>query len=517
MKELQTLSVVSPGFFGLNTQESGVTLSPNFAAIIDNAVLDKYGRIGARKGWAMQTTDGAAALANTSINFLMEHVNADNTNVTISGGNNKLFKNGDASSALVDITPAGYTVTSNLWKGASLLDHAVIVQEGHEPVVYNEGITPVTQTMTAFTGVAQSYGTSYPRDVIASYGRFWTHDGATVYWSTDIADSAFPAFDGGSSGTLNISSVLPNNVDTIVALGTHNGFLIIFCERNIVIYKGAEEPLSLFSLSDIIAGTGCIARDSIQSTGNDLLFLSDLGIRSLGRIIQEKSLPMRDLTKNVRDDLIQDIKLEKASYGHLDNVCSVYSEVNAFYLLSIPSQGLVYCLDLRQALEDGSARVTRWTGYSATSFLRRRDREVLIGKLDGIGKYSGYSDNGVSYSLVFFSHYLDMGAATTLKILKQIRATVVGGSGQTFVLMTRFDYLDVTTSYTYTIKETSTAQFNVNEFNLSEFSLGIAIDSIKASVGGNGNTVQIGFRAEVLGNPLSVQKIDMFVKTGRAS
>jgi hypothetical protein len=87
MKQLQTLSVVSPGFFGLNTQESGITLSPNFAQLTDNVVIDKYGRLGSRKGWQMRTDSGVTQFAGASIEFLMEHVNADNSVVTLSGGN----------------------------------------------------------------------------------------------------------------------------------------------------------------------------------------------------------------------------------------------------------------------------------------------------------------------------------------------------------------------------------------------------------------------------------------------
>jgi len=52
---------------------------------------------------------------------------------------------------------------------------------------------------------------------------------------------------------------------------------------------------------------------------------------------------------------------------------------------------------------------------------------------------------------------------------------------------------------------------------VSEFSFGIILDSIKSSVGGSGNTIQIGFEANVQGNELSVQKLDIFVKTGRTS
>lgn len=517
MKQLQTLSVVSPGFYGLNTQESGITLSPNFAQLTDNVVIDKYGRLGSRKGWQMRTNSGVTQLAGATIDFLVEHVNADNTVVTLSGGNSLLFKNGADGGSLVDITPSLYTVTANNWKGASLYDHAMIVQESHEPIIYTESASPAAQTMTDYTGVTQSYGSSFPRDVIAAYGRFWAHDGSTVYWSTDIADVTFPAFNGGTSGTLNISSVLPNNVDTIVALAAHNGFLIIFCERNVVIYGGAENPIGNFALSDIIAGVGCVARDSVQSTGNDLIFLSDTGVRSLGRLIQEKSLPMRDLTKNVRDDLIKDVNQERANVGNLNGVKSVYSEINAFYLLSFPSTETVYCLDMRQAMEDGSSRVTVWFSYKATSFLRRRDREVMVGKVNGIGRYFGYNDNGASYRLRYFSHYLDMQAPTTMKMLKQISATVIGGSNQSFVIKTNFDYTEAPRSYPFTIVTGDVAEYGIDEYNVAEFSVGIVLDSIKSSVGGSGNTIQIGFEADVNGNELSVQKIDMFVKTGRMS
>ena len=517
MKQLQTLSVVSPGFYGLNTQESGITLSPNFAQLTDNVIIDKYGRLGSRKGWQMFTDSGASSLSGAAIEFLMEHVNADNSVVTISGGGNKLFKEGDGIDVLVDITPAAYTITANNWKGASLYDHALIVQEGHLPLIYTESVTPACQTLNAYTGTTQSFGTNYPRDVIAAYGRFWVHDGSTVYWSTDIADTAFPVFGGGTSGLLNISAVLPNNVDTIIGIAAHNDLLIIFCERNIVMYSGAANPLGDFQLHDVIAGVGCVARDSIQSTGGDLIFLSDTGVRSLGRLVQEKSLPMRDLTKNVRDDLIKDLLQERSNSGNLAKVKSAYSEVNAFYLLSFPSTSTVYCLDMRQALEDGSSRVTQWYEYEAKAFVRRRDRELLIGKTNGIGRYYGYTDNGEAYRLRYFSHYLDLQSPTTLKILKQISATVIGGSNQSFVIKSSFDYSTAARSYPFTIADRGVSEYGLAEYNISEFSFGIILDSIKSSVGGSGNKIQIGFEANVQGNELSVQKLDIFVKTGRTS
>ena len=520
MKQLQAVSIVAPGFAGLNTQESSVTLSSNFALTADNCIIDKFGRLGARKGWTQQTTDGVSELGNLNIEAIGEHVNADNTTDIISAGNNKLFIGG-VGSTLTDVTPAAYTISANNWKVASLNDHAFVVQKAHPPLIFTrESGSPVMHVETAHTAhggpYTPSYGSSYPHDVVAAYGRFWVHDGSMVYWSTDIADTAFPAFSGGTSGFLNIAAVLPNNVDTITALAVHNGFLVIFCQRNIVIYQGAENPLGDFSISDIIAGVGCVARDSVQSTGGDLIFLSDTGVRSLGRLLQEKSLPMRDLTKNVRDDLLVTMSTELGINTNYDKVRSVYSEANAFYLLSFPSTATVYCLDMRAALEDGASRVTTWS-TTTTAFLRTRDRTVLLGKKNGIGKYEGYLDNTTQYRMKYFSNYIDMDNSSMTKILKKISITVIGGSGQDFVIKTGYDYLGAAFSYPFTINQGIGSEYGIAEYNIAEYTAGVLIDRVNAQVQGSGKVIQIGFEANVEGSEISVQKLDMFVKTGRIS
>jgi len=48
---LKTTSISAPGFMGLNTQDSSVTLESGYASIATNCIIDKYGRLGARKGW----------------------------------------------------------------------------------------------------------------------------------------------------------------------------------------------------------------------------------------------------------------------------------------------------------------------------------------------------------------------------------------------------------------------------------------------------------------------------------
>lgn len=508
MKELQSISVVAPGFAGINTQDSSVTLPNSFALRASNCVIDRYGRLGARKGWTMLTSGGTTSLTGNLVEFMLEHINADNTSTFLSGGNNKVFKGGVAG-ALTDITPAGYTITDNHWSGATLNDVAMLVQEDHTPLIYSEANTPAMEALTGtqpFTSLT---------DVLAAYGRFWATDGKNVYWTTDIADSDFPSFTAGSAGFLNIASVLPNNVDTVTALAAHNGFLIIFCTKSIVIYRGAENPISEgFYLEDVIHNVGCIARDSVQNTGNDLLFLSASGVRSLGRIIQEKSLPMRDLTVNVRDDI--DIYADQEANKY--RIKAVYSETEAFYLLSFPSNQTVFCLDMRQALENGAARVTLWEQYPVGSFLSTKDFKVYVGKANGISEYKGYTDNGASYRMRYESNHIDFQDSTLTKVIKNIKCVVIGGDGQEFFISSGTDYRGFDFTYDLQVKTNATAgQWNISEWNEFEWDSGILVDRVFTPANGAGKTLQIAFETIINGAEFSVQRLDVFVKIGRKS
>ena len=511
MKQLTPYSILAPGFGGLNTQDSTVALPSSFATKASNCIIDKYGRLGARKGWVMQTTTGATALAGDKIAFLMEHVNADGTTVILSGGNNKLFSGG-VGAVLTDITPASYSITEDDWRGATIKDLSILVQESHAPIIYDATNSPVAEPLTVYTAHTPSYGTSYPQDVIAAYGRFWAHDGKKVYWSTDILDNNFPRFSGGSSGTLNIAAVLPNNTDRIVALAAHNGFLIIFCAHCVVIYRGAEAPTSeSFGLQDVIVNVGCIARDSVQNIGNDLVFLSESGVRSFTRIVQEKSLPMKDLTTNIRDDVIQYAALEV----NKNKIKSVYSENNAFYLLSFPQSNVVMYMDTRKPAEDGNARCTFWVSYPSGAMLSRRNNDVLIGKTNGIGKYTGYLDNGASYRLQYRSNYIDFQEPTSTKMMKKARIVVIGGANQPFNITVGYDYRSAEWKYPLTVFEDATYEYGIAEYGLSSWSAGVAVDDITTPTNGTGKALQIGFDADVKGLEISVQRLDIFIKNGR--
>lgn len=64
-QNIAAYQISSPGFFGINTEDSPVDLSSNFASIAYNCIIDHYGRIGARMGWSkLHTTNVDINISN---------------------------------------------------------------------------------------------------------------------------------------------------------------------------------------------------------------------------------------------------------------------------------------------------------------------------------------------------------------------------------------------------------------------------------------------------------------------
>jgi hypothetical protein len=528
-KPLQAVSLTSPGYFGLNNQDSPVTLNPAFATQAYNAVIDKFGRIGARKGWTYNTTSGGTA---SDIEVIFEFDNNDNTYTYISAGNNKIYtgeatltqaavRNSDNSG---DLT---YTITDNNWQivqaqyqsGLNLSPHAYLVQKSHAPLVYHKlGTTAHAHTGSyGFQRIADvgniptgySATTFYPNCALAAYGRLWLADigtdNLTIYYSVllDTTD-----FTGTGSGFINLEQVIPGG-DKIVALADYNNFLIVFCKNNIVIYNNAND-LDNLQLQDVIEGVGCLARDSVQSIGSDLIFLSDSGLRSIGRVIQEKSSPLRDLSRNVRDNFMTTVFSQDGN-----TIRSVYHPKEAMYLLSLPTGGFTYCFDVRSQLEDGSYRVTVWTAIAPKGLCSTRGQRLLLGKTDGIAEYEGYTDNGNRYIFSYYTPYIDFGDPSLTKILKKIAVTVVGASNTTLDIRWAFDYTSKYNSTQATTENAPVSEYGVAEYNVAEYAASIFIDQLSKQLSGSGNVVQIGVDASINGYPLSLQKLDIYSVTGR--
>ena len=503
-QQLQSITITAPGFAGVNTQDAPLAQDASFAAVADNCVIDKEGRIAARKGY--EILNGNDLLGSSDgVESMGEFVAADGDITFFSAGNNKIFS---GTTTMVDETPAAYTITENNWKMVNFNDHMFFFQRGYEPLVYADH-TGVVASMSTHT---HAIGTPPEGHVaIAAFGRMWVadfvDDKSTIYWS-DLLDGA--AWTGGSSGSIDVTNVWPTGYDVITALAAHNGFLIIFGRNSILVYEGASSPANM-TLSDTISNVGCVGRDAVVSTGKDLIFLDDSGVRSLSRTIQEKSAPIGDISKNVNNDIKS---LFAAETG---NISMHYSPRQAFVLLNFPDLAVTYAFDTRFPLQDGSFRATTWSHMNAICFTETSTEKLYIGVQDGIAEYTGYEDNETGYLLSYFSHPLSFGDTSNLKFLKKINLTTFDGAEATVVLNWAYNYSGSYKKQAYTLPQSNVGQYNISEFNTeAEYSSSISlITRKKINASGQGTVVAVGVETTVEGKPIALQEINIQAHMGR--
>jgi hypothetical protein len=240
-------------------------------------------------------------------------------------------------------------------------------------------------------------------------------------------------------------------------------------------------------------------------------------VRSVLRTIQEKSAPFRDLSKNVRNDLMQLVGGETPA-----NIKAVYSEVDAFYLLTFPTAKQAYVFDTRNVMQDGSSRVTTWTQIEPTALFALRNGDLLIGKNGYVGKYTGYLDDTSTYRMYYYTNHADLGDVAITSIVKRISIVVIGGSNQVVTIKWGYDFSENYLSENVTIPTQGTSEYGVAEYGangvpLAQYAGGIVIQTLLSQATGSGKVVQTGYEAEVNGFELSIQKIEILAKRGRIS
>jgi len=509
--QLTPFSIVAPGFLGLNQQDSPVDMPQGFALRAENCVIDKSGRIASRKGWVKQH-DANTDLATSDITCFGELIENDGTATILATGGGFLFKFDGTS--LITLTYGGGgvapTISENNWQFTSLNGIGLFFQRGYDPLIYDPAVS--TTTFRRLSEHATYSGTVLQANTaISAYGRVWCADTSTdkntVKWSDIITPQVWT---GGTSGSLNLLGVWPKGGDEIVAFAAHNNFLIIFGKKQTLIYSGALNPATM-QLSDTLNNVGCIARDSVANTGSDVIFLSNTGVLSLMRTIQEKSAPLRELSKNVRDEIQSHINTE-----NWDSIKSAYSPVHAFYLITMPSLNETYCFDLRRPLEDGSVRVTDWYDITPKALLHTSNRKLYLGKAGYIGEYTGYLDDASQYRMEYYTTWIDFGNPIQTSILKKIKMALIGVINQVIIFKWGYDFVSAQQAQTATVTSSATeAEWGTSEWGIAEWGSIIDVSIINVNGGGSGKVIQFGFEGQINGTEISVQKIDIFTKEGR--
>ena len=507
---LTNIPLTVPGFRGLNKQNESSLLGPEWATHLENAVFDESGRLGARKGWNLLTSD--AADIGAEIVSLFEFVKRNGSTELLATTNTAIFRSTDGGASWTDVTGTA-SFSDGDWHFVNFNDKVLAFQQGKVPLIYEGGtFAPHDVPGIPLGGVA-----------LSAFGRLWVVDSdrTTVKYCALLNEDDWETVD--NAGQLGMLNIWPK-ADTVKGLAAFNGALVVFGKWNILFFTDGRgsaiglDPLTAY-IADTMTGTGCVSQKTIQNVDGDLWFLAPQGLMSLTRLINERSNPLQNLSLNVQDYLRGLVNSSPLSY-----IRGTYYPRERFYILSMPTDtgGIAVVFDTRGLMEGGVARCAgTWSGLVPRAAVATQDEKLimaLIGKTGEVGQYGGRLDDGEAYTMDYESGWLDLDNGTYLKILKNLNGTFYADRIATVQFKWAFDFSPVFTTKDYTFSAASTdsnAEWGVSEWGLAEFSGGVSLRKARSTATGTGEYVKVGVTIEINNLELAIQELELFAKIGR--
>lgn len=539
----QNITIPSPGYFGLNLEDAPVDMDQRYALVADHAVIDKFGRLGARKGLNTFLTGGMpdSSAVVQSLGVVVDNgVERVIAAVETVGGNfiweiSNLNSNPSATQLSL---PVGYTLSTAKLQIISYAGYGIIAGGG-EMLYLRDGVLDVISNGPGFILPQDDSGVAVATldfdTGTAGYGRLWMSGGLggeeSIYYSS--LNNPFQWYDGravpanpfNTGGIIDVFESWPSGRDRIVDIAAHNNLLVVFGRSSILVYgnpQGDPAAQGGIYLADTIKNIGLVDNQAIVSDGRDILFIDDTGLRSLGRTIQEQSAAIGDLTRPVRTEL-QRAMAANALRGD-GGIELAYDPNNSFVLIVLKESQDVWVADTRMPMQDGSLRITRWPGVPVTSALFVESvGELLFGCSSGspMAVYDGQSDFGSQkYVFNYSSQVLSFGDPSRIKFAKQIDYLVVSGQSESMATGS-WEYIG-TRPYEkgkfVTLAGGTASLYGSTDFLFNAATFGQGEDiirSYKVNADGSGENVVVKFSAEINNSLCSLQQINIQALLGR--
>ena len=569
-KPLQPLVLDSIGIYGLNRQSSPASLPPQYLTTANNIMLDEKGRLTTRQGIQQITNliGQTQAVANPPANTLIvkslgEYKNAAGATTIFAGAGANIYKMDTATTPYTLTAQSfsgGTTKTDGNWQFTNFNNNFYGAQQANKPVNFNGTTWLDLEDVSGYskpTGVT----TFTPSCLLGDFGRLWAADiGETrdvVYYSDLLIGHVFAtnASDGTGGGFLDLKKVWSG--DVITAMASFMGKLVIFGKNNIVIFQGpwdVSTPISQssFTLQEVIEGVGCIARDSVQLIGDDIVFLSSSGVRSLGRTIQQDTMPLTDLSLAVKDEVRTNILT-----SNMSAVKAQYDLSTGSYLLAFPDKNIVYVFDFKGTTPEGTPRITTWNfetkknpksylstdgllycGLGAVNYAGRIatysgyfdvEKTILAGvnqatcinagnTWDSTGSGTCWVDVDNTYQAGFKTTWLDFEQPGISKFLKRFLAIWSGGKNTDVTLNWYRDYNISPSSANFTLDPTTTgisSLWGVGKYASAKYAPAFQPSEYKISLSKAAKVVRLEIIQTVKGFKASLQNITIWAKQGK--
>lgn len=425
----------TPGSLGLNTRDANRIMDTRYSSRAHNLIIDEGGRLRSREGHKKLFV---STLSNVQTLFEYTDIGG-NTRLVISTNTTLHLLDVSGTGSLTDVTGTTSFTTGN-WKFQSFNGKCIGFQSGRIPIVLDN-------ILDTFDEIVASSGTvPIGAEVLSAFGRLWMLDGQSLVWC-DLLDET--AWSGGSSGSQPLGNVWPS-YDRGLALAEHNGFLVIFGRNNFVIYDKAGTP-SLLERVEAIQGIGIIQRDCFVSTSTDLVFLTDRGLVSIARVIQEKSAAISTISPQISNLLLEDIDSSNPF-----NLKMTFHKKGVVYL---KTDFRIFVFDLRR---EGVA-VTTWDTHNNILVY---NGEVLLATTSGVSRMEGNKDlvnfdgsggntYGFSWQSGWVDYSVDSDVSSSLKFLKGISVSTIGGQNGVVNLNYYKDFKETPTAVNYALPTTA--------------------------------------------------------------
>ena len=568
---LQQVSLSGMGFQGLNTELSPINSTAEFALVADNFVIDEVGRLGAREAFAdLYPAMGTQANSFVDITAMSAWYGGsieDPSPVvvcctseykdTIRSKIDRQFSEA-LNISKRETDPAKSFAYSLSWVDdgemqaathpdldTTALDTALFVHfkeelllfsKGNPPIKYdgNGGFTKISAmpdyTSPEIDGVDELNG-----DVACSaYGRLWVSgvndDYQAIYYSSLLREDKWydPDLDTGfnDGGLINVQEYWPVEGDYIVNIHAHNGFLFVFGRRSILIYANASkgdpaDDATGFGLQDAISNVGLVERDAICNTGTDILFVDDTGLRSIGRVVQEKSNPVAEASLNVTTDFVRSVGKERLSASVIKGIRLNYEPSRAIAVCLFRSTDTAYVFSTTSPSSTGGLMVTFWNGCTFNCMYHAENSSVgkfWLGGTEskGILEYKGYKSID-SYTIRWESSVVKQ---TQVALQKVIPRSIIYMLNADPVAANCYSLWGFGSKMAYrrefALNVIGSTEWNVAEYDIDEYSGGDkGVWRSKINTMGSGEFMRVGLEIDVSGFFVGLQDIAVNYSTGR--
>ena len=386
---------------------------------------------------------------------------------------------------------------------------------------------------------------------ISAYGRLWVSgvdgDYHKIYYSSLLNEKSWydpripPEYDANGDitngpydppfnpqndgGVIDVREYWPVGSDSIVNIHAHNGFLLVFGRNSILVYANAnQDPAGEngIQLQDAISNVGLVRRDAICNIGTDVLFVDDSGVRSIGRVIQEKSSPVTEASLNVRKTIQQAIKQELAVDVTRSAIKLEYMPSKSMAVVLFRNLELAFAMQTNMPSKTGGLKVTRWRDccWNDSFEAKRGDEDIvyLAGRPNrGVMKYQGYLQDE-TYKMSYMG--MAIGQAPFQQVIPKSVIYTIYSNSLPGDATANWGFADkVVGEYDFQINSDSPGSlFAVDEFDIGQYGLGGSYYfNYKVHTSGSGELFRVGLDIEIKGDYFALQEISINSAIGRLS